>query len=82
MFFSPTDDRDKNRQMLNEMIRNYVLDYKDQDRIYLVDLDKGISCHSINDTNERQMIQDDMLHLKPARYNRMASLIFETIKNK
>jgi hypothetical protein len=56
MFFSPTDDRNKNRQMLNEMIRNYVLDYKDQDRVYLVDLDKGIPQHSINDTNERQMI--------------------------
>ncbi len=81
-YFSPEDDRDKDRQQLNEMIRHYVVSSKDQERVYLVDLDKAIRYHNINDLNEREIIWDDKIHLKPDGYDRMALLIFETIKNK
>jgi len=59
-YFLPKDDRDKDRQKLNEIIRHYVMNHQDDDRIYLVDLDKDIPYHNINDLNERQMIWDDI----------------------
>jgi hypothetical protein len=59
-YFSPKDDRDKDRQKLNEIIRHYVMSHQNDDRIYLVDLDKDISYHNINNLNEQQMIWDDI----------------------
>jgi lysophospholipase L1-like esterase len=81
-YYSPKEARDKRRQNLNEMIRNYVQNEKDQNRICLVDLDKGIQYHSIKDKDQRQRIWDDMIHLKPDGYDQMAKIIFQTIYTK
>jgi len=81
-YFAPEDDQDQNRQQLNEMIRHYVISSKDQERIYLIDLDKDIPYHNINDLNQREIIWDDRIHLKPDGYDRMALFIFQTIKTK
>ena len=78
----PTDPDDKNRQSLNAMIRDYVAHSKYQDRICLIDLDKGIPYHSIINPEERNQIWDDGVHLTPAGYNRMARFIFDAIKSK
>ena len=79
---APTDGGDTERQALNTMIRDYVTQAKDQDRVCLVDLDKGIPYHAIRDVTERQRIWSDRIHLQPAGYDRMATLIFESIKSK
>jgi lysophospholipase L1-like esterase len=78
---SPTNNGDKNRQALNTMIRDYVAKINDQNRISLVDLDKGIPYHSVND-DERKRIYSDVLHLTPAGYDRMATLVFDAIKSR
>ena len=78
----PTDPDDKNRQSLNAMIRDYVAHSNNQDRICLVDLDKDIPYHSISNKKERKKIWDDGVHLTPAGYDRMATLIFDAIKSK
>lgn len=49
-------------------------------KIKTVDLDKNIPYHTITDANERQLIWDYRIHLKPAGYDRMVLLIFQTIK--
>jgi lysophospholipase L1-like esterase len=79
---SPTNDSDKDRQTLNRMIRDYIAKINDQDRVCLVDLDKGIPYHSKSDDNERKRIWDDDVHLTPAGYDRMATLVFDAIKSK
>ncbi|CAF1005572.1 unnamed protein product [Rotaria sordida] len=79
---SPTHARDKNRQELNRMIRDYVANANDQNRVYLVDLDKGIPYHSVDDNKEREQIWDDTIHLTAAGYDRMATLIFDAIKDR
>lgn len=71
---------DKEREVLNEMIRNYVTNHNAQERVYLVDLDKAIQYHSMKDTNERDVIWDDGVHLTPAGYDQMAVEIFEVMK--
>ncbi|CAF2744574.1 unnamed protein product [Rotaria sp. Silwood2] len=81
-FNSPTCERDQNRQALNTMIRDYVAKTNDHNRVFLVDLDKGIPYHSVNDIQERRQIWNDALHLTPAGYDRMATLIFDEIKDK
>lgn len=78
----PTNNDDKDRQVLNSMIRDYVAQTNDQERICLVDLDKGIPYHSASNDEERKQIWDDGVHLTPAGYDRMAVLIFDAIKNK
>jgi lysophospholipase L1-like esterase len=80
-FNSPTNNADKNRQTLNTMIRDYVAKNNNQDRICLVDLDKGIPYHGVNNDEQKQ-IWDDGLHLTPAGYDRMATLVFDAIKSK
>ncbi|CAF4125483.1 unnamed protein product [Rotaria sp. Silwood2] len=80
--YSPTHKQEKNRQNLNKMIRNYVANANDQKRVCLVDLDKGIPYRSVIDNTERQRIWDNAVHLTPAGYDRMATLIFDTIKNR
>jgi lysophospholipase L1-like esterase len=64
------------------MIRDYVANINDQDQVCLVDLDKGIPYHSVSNDEERQRIWDDGLHLTPAGYDRMATLVFDAIKSK
>ena len=54
----------------------------DQNRVCLVDLDKGIPYHAIKDRNDSQKMWDDVIHLTPAGYDHMATLIFDAIKNK
>lgn len=81
-FASPTHKIYKDRQELNAMIRDYVAKINDQDQVCLVDLDKGIPYHSISNDEERQRIWDDGLHLTPAGYDRMATLVFDAIKSK
>ncbi len=78
----PTEDDDKDRQALNRMIRDYVAKTNEQDRICLVDLDKGIPYHTASNDIERQQIWDDSDHLTPTGYDRMAVLAFDAIKNK
>ncbi|CAF0979207.1 unnamed protein product [Adineta steineri] len=78
---SPSHEDDKERQELNQMIRNYVANTDKPDRVCLVDLDKGIPYHSMNN-DERLQIWDDNDHLTPAGYDRMATLVFDIIKNK
>lgn len=71
---------DKKREVFNEMIRDYVRNHNAQERVYLVDLDKAIQYHSMKDTNERDLIWDDGVHLTPAGYDQMAVEIFEVIR--
>ncbi|CAF3774974.1 unnamed protein product [Rotaria sordida] len=80
--YSPTDDEDKNRQALNKMIRDYVTEANDQNRVCLVDLDKGIPYHAVKDRKESQQMWNDVIHLTPAGCDRMATLIFDAIKNR
>jgi lysophospholipase L1-like esterase len=77
-----THERDQVRRTLNTMIRDYVNNSNEQDRICLVDLAKGIPYHSMTDQEERKQIWDDGIHLKPAGYDRIATLVFDTIKTK
>lgn len=81
-FYQPTDSNDKNRQQLNSMIRDYAAKTDDQQRVCLVDLDKGIPYHSVTNNEERNKIWDDGVHLTPAGYNHMATMIFNAIKSK
>jgi lysophospholipase L1-like esterase len=76
-----THERDQVRQTLNTMIRDYVNNSNEQDRICLVDLAKGIPYHSMTDQEERKQIWDDGIHLKPAGYDRIATLVFLYHKN-
>ncbi|CAF4350183.1 unnamed protein product, partial [Adineta steineri] len=78
---SPSHHDDKERQILNDMIRNYVTNTDKPDRVFLVDLDKSIPFHSMNN-DERLQIWDDCVHLTSAGYDRMATLVFNVIKNK
>jgi len=80
--FSVMDSPEKERQELNKMIRNYTIYHKNQDNVCLVDLDKDIPHYDLNDRNKQEFIWDDKVHLTPAGYDLMATLIFETIKNK
>jgi lysophospholipase L1-like esterase len=80
--YSPEHIQDEDRQKLNNMIRNYVENYEDQNKICLVDLDKQIQYHSITDLNQRKSIWDDMIHLKPKGYDQMAESIFQQIYKK
>jgi lysophospholipase L1-like esterase len=78
--YKPGSASENNRQLLNTMIRDYVTNSNQQDRIRLVDLDKCIPFHSITDNKKRKTIWDDGVHLTPAGYDRMASLVFDVIK--
>jgi lysophospholipase L1-like esterase len=80
--FSVMDAPEKERQALNEMIRNYSIQHKNQDNICFVDLDKDIPHYDLNDRNKQEFIWDDKVHLTPAGYDLMATLIFKAIKNK
>ena len=77
-----TEAKDKNRQSLNKMIRDYVANAEDKKRICLVDLDIGIPYYALKSTRERQRIWSDAIHLTPFGYDRMATLIFQAIKNR
>ena len=79
---SPSSADDQERQMLNKMISNYVANYPDQSRICLIDLDKLIPYHSMTDTDQRDSIWDDGLHLTPAGYDQMGSFIYQEIYQK
>jgi lysophospholipase L1-like esterase len=81
-YYPPEDIHDQQRQILNKMIKNYVENCKDQDRICLVDLDKYIPYHSIKDINQRNIIWDDFIHLTPNGYDQMAYFIFQEISKK
>jgi lysophospholipase L1-like esterase len=81
-YYSPEHVQDKNRQNLNTMIKNYVENYPDQNRICLVDLDKSIPFHSIKDIDQRNSIWNDLIHLQPAGYDQMANFIFQEIYKK
>ncbi|CAF1079229.1 unnamed protein product [Rotaria sordida] len=81
-YYTPEHIHDKQRQILNEMIRNYVKNYQDQNRICLIDLDKYISYHSMKDINQRKAIWDDLIHLTAAGYDLMTNIIFQDIYNK
>ena len=81
-YFSSEHAGDKDRQNLNNMIRNYVANSSEKDRIVLVDLDKGIPYHSLTSEKERKEVYDDVVHLTPVGYDRMATLIFDAIKDK
>ena len=52
--YSPENIHDKQRQTLNEMIRNFAQNYEDQNRICLIDLDKSLPYHNIKDINQRK----------------------------
>jgi lysophospholipase L1-like esterase len=80
--FSMMDAPEKERQVLNEMIRSYAINHKNHDNVCLVDLDKGIPHYDLNDSNKQEFIWDDKVHLKPVGYDIMATLVFEAIKNK
>ncbi|CAF4537284.1 unnamed protein product, partial [Rotaria socialis] len=78
-YYSPDSNYDQQRQILNEMIRNYAENHHDQNRICLVDLDKNIKYHSIEDVNQRNIIWDDFVHLTADGYDQMAKIIFQEI---
>lgn len=71
---------DKERQALNTMIRDYVARNNQQNRLFLVDLDKCIPYHSMTNIEERKTIWDEGIHFNPAGYDRMATYIFDVIK--
>jgi lysophospholipase L1-like esterase len=81
-YCTPEDIHDQPRQNLNKMIKNYVENYEDQNRICLIDLDKYIPYHSIKDINQRNIIWDDLIHLTPDGYDQMAYFIFQEIYKK
>ncbi|CAF2951003.1 unnamed protein product, partial [Rotaria sp. Silwood2] len=81
-FYAPESTYDKQRQILNDMIRNYVKNCQDQNRICLIDIDKYINYHSNKDINQRDTIWDDYVHLTPDGYDLMGKIIFEEIFNK
>ena len=80
--YKPGSASENNRQLLNTMIRDYVTNSNQQDRICLVDLGRYIPYHCITNNEERKAIWDDGVHLTPAGYDRMASLVFDVIKTK
>ena len=80
--FSAIDAPEKERQALNEMIRSYAINHKNQDKVCLVDLDKEIPHYDLSDSNKREFIWDDKVHLTPAGYDLMATLVFKAIKEK
>ena len=79
-FALPDNRDDKPRQDLNHLIRDYSTNHTERDRIYLVDLDKDIPYHGLQGSRERALIWDDLVHLKPAGYDRMATSIFQAIQ--
>ncbi len=79
---SQGDIHDQQRQNLNKMIRNYVENYQEEERICLIDLDKYIPFYSIKDINQRNIIWDDPVHLTPDGYDQMANFIFQNIYKK
>jgi lysophospholipase L1-like esterase len=81
-YYSPEHTDDTERHILNGLIRNYVENCEDQDRICLIDLDKYIPYHSFQDINQQNAIWDDFIHLTPKGYDQMANCIFEQISNK
>ena len=81
-FFEPGTENDKNRQLLNTMIRDYAAHSNNRDRLCLVDLGTIIPFHSINNNEERRKIWDDGVHLTPAGYDRMGALVFDAMKTK
>ena len=76
-FYPPEHPRDRPRQDLNEMIRNYA----NNPRVHLVDLAKEIRFHHLDDQQQRDLIWDDGVHFKPAGYDLMADAIIRTIKD-
>ena len=76
--FPPGHEHERKRETLNGMIRNYANNENKQKRMCLVDLDKAIPFHTMNNT-ERDLIWDDGVHLTPAGYDRMATTIFDTL---
>ena len=81
-FNKPGTANDKERQALNTMIRDYVAQSDQQDRLFLIDLDKCIPYHCMADIEERKAIWDEGIHFNPAGYDRMATFIFDVIKTK
>ncbi|CAF1373568.1 unnamed protein product [Rotaria sordida] len=82
MVFISDSAYDKQRKILNDMIRNYVKNYHDQNRICLIDIDKHINYHSMNDIKQRDIIWDDFVYLKADGCDLMAKIIFQEIFNK
>jgi lysophospholipase L1-like esterase len=80
--FSAVDAPEKERQALNEMIRSFAINHKNQDNVCLVNLDKGIPHYDLNDSNKQEFIWDDKVHLTPAGYDLMATLVFKAIMDK
>ena len=80
--YKPGTESDRGRVLLNTMIRDYVTHSNQQDRICFVDLDRYIPFHCVTNEAERKAIWDDGLHLTPAGYDRMATLIFDAMKTK
>ncbi|CAF1406850.1 unnamed protein product [Rotaria sordida] len=61
---------------------NYVKNYHDRNRTCLIDIDKHINYHSMNDIKQRDIIWDDFVYLKLDGYDHMAKIIFQEIFNK
>ncbi|CAF1039988.1 unnamed protein product [Adineta steineri] len=80
--YLPEHKQDKERRILNTMIRNFTENYEDKKRICLIDLDKKIPYHSMKDISQRKAIWDDPIHLKAAGYDQMAKFIFEKLYKK
>ena len=74
--YSPTHRHDRQRQEVNELIRNYA----NNPRVHLVDLAKEIRFHHVDDFQQRDATWDDGVHFKAAGYDRMADLIFQAIQ--
>ena len=77
----PYNEKEKKRQALNLMIRDYVSKTEHQSQIFLVDLDKHIPYNTTTDENKYPQFWGDSVHLTPAGYDRVARLVFDTIKN-
>ena len=78
--YSPGEKDDKPRQDLNHLIRHYATAHMEKDRVYLVDLDKDIPYHGVQGSHDRDSIWDDLVHLTPAGYDRMATSIYRAIQ--
>lgn len=78
-YYTREDPRDRQRQILNELIRQYARQSEQTKRICLIDFDEEISFHRVQNIDERQVLWDDQIHLTARGYDRMAEIIFAHI---
>ncbi|EDO38266.1 predicted protein [Nematostella vectensis] len=70
------EEGEKGRVTVNEMLREFA---RKCEGVYLCDIEKAIPQRSLNE-EKLDLYWDDGLHFTPEGYNKMAEVIFDTIK--